>query len=85
MACTLFEKARWGKDGGPGGKETPLRASQGGSFPPEEQFSVNRLERLTFEKDGLKRNAFQTDNALERFSFEKGETRGGSTAPPGPK
>ena len=71
MACTLFEKARWGKDRG--------------SFPPEEQFSVNRLERLTFEKDGLKRNAFQTDNALERFSFEKGETRGGSTAPPGPK
>ncbi len=28
------EKARWGKDGGPGGKETPLRASQGGFLPP---------------------------------------------------
>ena len=27
MACIPFEKARWGKDGGPGGKETPLRAS----------------------------------------------------------
>ena len=34
---------------------------------------------------GLKRKAFQTENALERFNFEKGETRGGGTAPPGPK
>ena len=30
----LPNKARWGKDGGPGGKGTPLRASQGGSLPP---------------------------------------------------
>ena len=28
MACVLSEKARWGKDGGPGGKETPLCASR---------------------------------------------------------
>ena len=34
---------------------------------------------------GLKCEAFQTENALERFNFEKGETRGGGTAPPGPK
>ncbi|WP_299392363.1 hypothetical protein, partial [uncultured Desulfovibrio sp.] len=34
---------------------------------------------------GLKRAAFQTEIAHERFAFEKGETRGGSTAPPGPK
>ena len=26
---------------------------------------------------GLKCEAFQTENALERFTFEKGETRGG--------
>ena len=32
----------------------------------------------------VKRNAFQTENALERFYFEKDETRGGGTAPPGP-
>ena len=29
------KKARWGKDGGLGGKETPLCASQGGFLPPE--------------------------------------------------
>ena len=49
---------------------------------------------------GLKRAAFQTEDApvipaavaqapkgafLERLAFEKGETRGGGTAPPGPK
>ncbi|MDM8216131.1 hypothetical protein QUW15_08220 [Desulfovibrio piger] len=34
---------------------------------------------------GLKCEAFQTKNALERFTFEKGATRGGGTAPPGPK
>ena len=34
------EKARWGKDGGLGGRKRPLRASQV-PFPPEEPFSVN--------------------------------------------
>ena len=31
---------------------------------------------------GLKREAFQTEIVLERFTFETGETRGGGTAPP---
>ena len=29
--------------------------------------------------------AWLSEIALERFTFEKGETRGGGTAPPGPK
>ena len=34
-ACFILQrKARWGKDGGLGGKGTPLRASQGGSLSP---------------------------------------------------
>ena len=44
-------------------------------------FKIDRtLEYFKFEIF-----AFQTENALERFNFEKGETRGGGTAPPGPK
>ena len=35
----LLIKARWGKDGGLGGTETHLRASQGGFLPPNKQHS----------------------------------------------
>ena len=34
MVFSPLKKARWGKDGGSGGKETPLCASQGGFLPP---------------------------------------------------
>ena len=40
------EKARWGKDGGLGGKETPLCASQGVSFPPKKQISHAEASEL---------------------------------------
>ena len=33
----------------------------------------------------LKLPPIPPQRALERFTFEKGETRGGGTAPPGPK
>ena len=34
MSLFPLKEARWGKDRGLGGKETPLRASQGGVLPP---------------------------------------------------
>ena len=56
MACVASEKARWGKDGGLGGRKPPEAVpvatkeatgidsrDEGVSFPPEERFSVNRL------------------------------------------
>ena len=48
QCCILPNKARWGKDGGPGGKGTPLRASQGGSLPPN-SWSIFSLKRCAFQ------------------------------------
>ena len=38
MTCAPSEKARWGRDGGLGGKGNPSRASRGVSLPPNTTF-----------------------------------------------
>ena len=45
MACVPSEKARWGKDGGPGGKETTVRASRDRRRP--QAVPVRRRRSLT--------------------------------------
>ena len=61
-----------------GGRETPLLAREVFPFPP----SPPSLPQRAFSGGTRTFNLFNWKIALERFTFEKGETRGGSTAPP---
>ena len=60
MACVPSEKARWGKDGGSGGK------NYGNAFPAERLGPLG-LERFTFEKG---------ENARRRHSAARPEVSG---------
>ena len=59
------KKARWGKDGGHGGKETPLRASEGGFLPPGKQFK-GRNRFCSRQKRFLPQTVINPKN-LERY------------------
>ena len=64
--------------GGLGGREKPLA-------PAATEWRPQAVPVATKEATGIdsRDEGFPFPQALERFNFEKGETRGGGTAPPG--
>ena len=67
MACFPFEKARWGKDGGPGGKETPLCASRDRRRPQAVPVATKEATGIDSRDKGV---SFPQKNYLEQFNFE---------------
>ena len=61
------------------------RPKADGNIQPVAVNAVEPFEVLLNNLNTLRESVFRLILTIERFNFEKGETRGGGTAPPGPK